>query len=896
MSKKPSYEELEQRIRELEKMLLPTDVEMGLSESRELFEKTFMSQRDAIFILDSAVPPTIVNCNSAAEKIFGHSRHEMLGKDTKFLHGSEEALAEFQKKLYPTIAEQGFFYLNDFGMKRKDGTLFPSEHTVVPLNNERGERIGWTSVVRDITGQKQMEQEMRKRKERYQLLADNVSDVIFIRDMNFRFTYISPSVVKMTGYSVEEAMTLTMAEAYTPHAIELAMKALSEELSIEESGQGDPSRVRTIEMEGYRKDGSKIWTEAKMRFVRDSNGHPTGILGVSRDITERKQAEMTIKMSEERYRSVVEDMPALMCRFLPDGTLTFVNRSYCDYFGRKSEHLIGQNFFQFIPEEERQEVKQRFISLTRESPVVTYEHQVIASDGARRWQQWTDRVLYDEAGNLKEYQSLGLDVTDRKRAEEALREKDAIFSAFLEHSPIYVFFKDKDIRPIHLSRNYEQMLGMPLDQVIGKRMDELFPLDLAKSMIADDMRVLNESQRVDVVEELEGRILETVKFPVLKDGVPFILAGFTMDITERKRAEEALRESEKRYKQLFSHAPAGIYELDFKEQRFVAVNDVMCKYTGYSEQEFLTMSPSDILSEDGNALYTQRCKKLLAGENVPEAVEYEITKKDGEKLWVALNISPVYEKGKVKGITAVVHNVTERRKAEQKLRQSEERLRSLSGELMKAQEKERARISKELHDELGQSLAMLKHRVRSIGKKLVAYQPQLSHDSEATVELVDDIIEKVRRLSRDLNSSILEDVGLCPALRSLADNFVQEYEIPVSLDLDEIDAFFSKETARNLYRIFQEALTNIAKHAGASHVSLHISKGPEYIYFVIEDDGQGFDTSEARARDENRRGLGLPLMEERADLVGGTLEVTNREDTRGTKILLTVPIEREGIR
>jgi len=650
MSKKPSYEELERRVRELEKKILPTDFEAASIESRELFEKTFMSQRDAIFILSSVVPPTIFNCNTAAEKIFGYSRQEMLGKDTKFLHVSEETLAEFQKKLYPTIAKQGFFYLNDFVMKRKDGTLFPSEHTVVPLNSEEGERIGWTSVVRDVTGQKQMEKSIRESNERYQLLAENVSDVMWIRDMNFRFTYLSPSVEKMTGFSVEEAMTLPIGEAYTPGSIKVAMEAFSEELSIERRGESDPFRVRTIEMEGYRKDGAKIWTEARMRFLRDSNGDPKGILGVSRDIT------------------------------------------------------------------------------------------------------------------------------------------------------------------------------------------------------------------------------------------------------ERKRAEEALRESEKGYKQLFNHAPAGIYELDFNEQRFIAVNDIMCKYTGYSEEEFLTMSPYDILSEEGQALYAQRCKKLVAGENISESVEYEIITKSGGEMWVALNISPVYENGKVKGVTVVVHNVTERRKVEQKVRQSEKRLRSLSAELMKAQEKERTRISKELHDELGQSLAILKHRVRSIGKKLAAYQPHTSHDNHAAVELIDEIIQKVRQISRDLNPSVLEDVGLCPALRSLADNFMQEYEIPTSLDIDEIDALFSKETARNLYRIVQEALTNIAKHAGASHVILHISKDPEYVYFVIEDDGKGFDTSEARARDQYRRGLGLPLMEERADVVGGTLEIRNREGTGGTKILLTVPIEKGGIR
>ena len=639
-TKKPSYEELQPQVVELEQEVRKESLRADLRQSRELFEKVFRSQRDAIFILNAETPPTILDCNAAAEGIFGYSRHEMLGKNTQFLHMSEKALAEFQKDLYPQVTEQGFFRLEGFMMKRKDGNGFPTDHTVMPLNNEKGERTGWVSVVRDITA--------------------------------------------------------------------------------------------------------------------------------------RKNAEEAEKKISEVFRSVVEDMPALMCRFLPDGTLTFVNRNYCDYFSRNSEHLIGQNFFQFIPEEERQEVKHRFSSLTRESPVITYEHQVIASDGARRWQQWTDRALFDNDGNLKEYQSLGLDVTDRKQA------------------------------------------------------------------------------------------------------------------------EEALRESEKRYKQLFSHAPAGICEMDFREQRFIAVNKIMCQFTGYSETEFLKMGPLDIMSEDAKALFLKRIKKLMVGENVPESVEYGIRTKGGAEIWAALRISPVFENGEVKKVTAVVHNITERRRVEQKLRQSEERLRALSKELMEAQEKERTRISKELHDELGQSLAILKHRVRSIGKNLGVYQPQMSRDSDAAVQLVDEIIEKVRHISRDLNPSILEDVGLCPALRSLADNFMQEYEIPVSLHLDEIGEFFSKETARKLYRIIQEALTNIAKHAEAHHVSLRISKGPEYVNFLIEDGGKGFDPTEARSREEKHRGLGLPLMEERADSVGGTLEITSQEGDRGTKILLTVPIEMRG--
>ena len=426
-------------------------------------------------------------------------------------------------------------------------------------------------------------------------------------------------------------------------------------------------------------------------------------------------------------------------------------------------------------------------------------------------------------------------------------------------------------------------------------MDELFPSDLAKSMIEDDLRVLREGERVDVVEELDDRIYETIKFPVLKDGEPFVLAGFTMDITDRKRAEEALRESERRYKQLFNHAPAGIYEVDFLQRKFITVNDVICKYTGYSKEEFLSMAPDDIMSDEGKILYAERVRRMMAGESVPESAEYEVITKDGQELWVVVNTNPVYENGKIKGATVVVHDITERRKVARVLKESEERLRLLSAELIKAQEKERRRISRELHDELGQSLAILKHRVRSIEKSLHSELRETETDVESAVGLIDQVIEKVRQIARDLNPSLLDDLGLCPALRHLTENLMDECEIPVFLDIENIDALISKETARNVFRICQEALTNIVKHAEATQTQIKMRKESDCITLFIEDDGRGFDVQAIRARDAAQRGLGLAMIQERANLIGATLEIESSPEGGGTKIGLTIPVDRKGM-
>ena len=159
MAERLSYEELEQRVKELElKEIRSKELDEKLRKSNELFEKTFISQRAAIFILGPEVPPKIIHCNPAAVETFGYTRQEILGRTATFLHINEATLKKFQKNLYPTVEDCGYYRLPEFEMKRKDGTVFLTEHSVFPLQNDRGLRIGWVSVVRDITERKQAEE------------------------------------------------------------------------------------------------------------------------------------------------------------------------------------------------------------------------------------------------------------------------------------------------------------------------------------------------------------------------------------------------------------------------------------------------------------------------------------------------------------------------------------------------------------------------------------------------------------------------------------------------------------------------------------------------------------------------------------------------------------------
>ena len=231
----------------------------------------------------------------------------------------------------------------------------------------------------------------------------------------------------------------------------------------------------------------------------------------------------------------------------------------------------------------------------------------------------------------------------------------------------------------------------------------------------------------------------------------------------------------------------------------------------------------------------------------------------------------------------------ERKQAEATLRESEKKLRLLADQLLTAQEDERKRISGELHDELGHALLTLKLDLRSIEKQLLPGQQALSQEVESILGYIDTVIKNVRRLYSGLTPGDLEDLGLTAALKSLIDEFSQHnQEITWSIDLDDIDGLFVIEFQTNIYRILQEILTNIGKHAAPTHVLIVIRKSDKRILVNVEDSGKGFNYKNILNGAYNQ-GLGLIVMEERVRIMGGSFNLNSREN-QGTKINFTIPI------
>jgi diguanylate cyclase (GGDEF)-like protein/PAS domain S-box-containing protein len=256
----------------------------------------------------------------------------------------------------------------------------------------------------------------------YRLLAEQATDIMWIRDMHLRLTYISPSVTRITGYTVEEAMALTLERVFSPESLQIGMRAFQEEMEEEMKGSEDPSRVRTLEMEGFRKDGTRIWTEEKMTFLRDPAGKPIAILGVSRDITDRKKADEALKESEERYRNLFEESRDAIMITDGQGNFLDLNKAALDLFGYSREEIGLKNFREFYADPCAASRFQR--DLDEKGSVRDYEAKLLTNDKTEMDCLLTVTAKRAVDGSILRYQGIIRDITEQKRMHGALQESE----------------------------------------------------------------------------------------------------------------------------------------------------------------------------------------------------------------------------------------------------------------------------------------------------------------------------------------------------------------------------------------------------------------------------------------------------------------------------------------
>lgn len=348
-----------------------------------------------------------------AFETFGYSPEELscLSAADFFLPEERERV---QRNLRKRI-QGDTFWDHQYTALRKDGTTFPSLVYSTPIIRH-GVAVGLRGILVDITERQCAEQALQESKATLESILESSPNAITVLDLEGRITDCNQATLEMYGSATKDEVLGRsgfdfVTETDRPRTREYLKTVLAQGL------------IKNAEVTLLKKDGREFPAEVSVSVMSDSGGQPIGLVAAMADITERKRAEQALRESEQKYRSVVEDSPGLICTFRPDGELTFVNDAYCQYFGRPREELLGKPFSVLIPDEHREQAMADIASLTPDAPVQTHEHRVVVSRGEVRWNRWTNRAIFDEAGRITAYQAFGEDITERKRLEQALEKR-----------------------------------------------------------------------------------------------------------------------------------------------------------------------------------------------------------------------------------------------------------------------------------------------------------------------------------------------------------------------------------------------------------------------------------------------------------------------------------------
>jgi two-component system sensor histidine kinase UhpB len=356
----------------------------------------------------------------------------------------------------------------------------------------------------------------------------------------------------------------------------------------------------------------------------------------------------------------------------------------------------------------------------------------------------------------------------------------------------------------------------------------------------------------------------------------------------RHTLRNMLKESEERYKALFDRSLSYIYLHDFSGQ-FIDANDAALKALGYRRKEILPLNFASLLDKSQQPKAKQSLEEIIRTGHQKKPDEYKLRRKDGHYIWVETEGSLIYKDGKPYAIQGIGRDITERKEAEETLKESREQLRSLAAHLQSIREEERMVMAREIHDELGQALTAIKMDLSWLNKRIPDEQNSIFKKTESMSELIDSTIQTVQRISAQLRPGLLDDIGLLAAIEWQADEFQKRTGISCELSVNSQDITLDSERSTAIFRIFQETLTNITRHANATKVRVSLVKKNMQLKLKIKDNGKGI--SEEKISDP--KSLGLVGIQERVFFLGGDIEIKGTQG-KGTTLTVSIPLPKRG--
>ncbi|HKO97544.1 MAG TPA: PAS domain S-box protein [Pyrinomonadaceae bacterium] len=473
------------------------------------------------------------------KRIFGRSPSDPETSNEEFYSWIHPDDRSFVVQSIERSVNEGCPYEAEFRLMLPDGTLRWVRGKGEVLRDETGTPQRMIGLNADITERKKAEQALRESEDR--LARTEAFSLVMVTHVGLdgKWLKVPPTLCELLGYTEEELLSGQIKDVTHPDDLQ-AYKRECQRLIRGEIKSFD------LEKRYIHKNGKTIWVYVNCSVVEDNDGNPVHFLNYIRDITDRRLAEGALRESEERYRSMLESQTELICRFLPDTRLTYVNDAYCRYFGKTREEMIGRSYTELMPVEIRPWATKVIESLLQDHGSITTEHEVLLPDGSIAWQQWVDHAIPGPDGKIVELQAIGRDVTERKRAEQALMESSERNQAILRANPDLMFLQSKEGVFLDYYARDPNELFVPPESFLGKSTGEVLPDELAERITAafgqvdgtDEPQVVEYSLGLGGEERyFEARIVSADRDKVLT---------IVRNITESRRAAVALRESEEK--------------------------------------------------------------------------------------------------------------------------------------------------------------------------------------------------------------------------------------------------------------------------------------------------------------------------------------------------------------
>jgi PAS domain S-box-containing protein len=879
------------------------NIENQLMITTQTYLDIFNSLTEAIYVLDEA--GQFIDVNRGAEVMYELSRDELIGQTLQSVAVPGMNDLDFIQQKMKEVFQSNNTATFEFWGKRKKGKHFPKE-VIVNKGYYFGQEV-LIATARDISERKYIEDALKINEEKYRRITENMTDVLFTTDMKLGLNYLSPSVMNIFGKPSEILMNYPLKELFQQHVCENIQSYIDSQQEKNFSLTKKAVRPLNIDSEIQKSDGTRVQISINLSFILDEAKEVVGLMGVVKDITQIKKAELKLEKSEERFRELVTLLPVAVFETNADFILTFANARAHEMFGyNERDFRKGFNCLNILSPPDMERAIRMMNEQEKRKKIESFEFQAIRKNGSN----FPILLYFSEIiqeSTVAGYRGIIIDLSEAKKAEESeilLKEQ---LKQILNLVPSYIFAKDYDGKFLMVNKSLADLFGATPEEVIGKTDADYGATPLQIEWYQkNDREVMDSGKEMFVIEEQVLRKdgttgwFQTNKIPYRHPGhnKPAIL-GIAVDITERKKAEEQLRESEEKFKSLALLSPFAI--MIFQGEKWVYTNPAGEFITGFSAEELQQMNYWDFVSEDFKEIIKDRGQKRQAGEAVSKSFEMKICTKSGEEKWIFLNATLIEYLGQPAGLVAFA-DISYRKIIEDDLLSAKE----------KAEESDRlksaflANMSHEIRTPMNGILGfldLLKEIDLSTEEKNM-YIEVVRESGQRLMNTINDIIEmsKIESKQIELHTS---DVNIERELKFYYDFFKSQaekknIELVCKQYVTGNNAILECDKSK-LHGILTNLINNAIKFTDEGSIEFGSMIEDDKVLFFVRDTGMGIPVSRQQAiferfvhadisltKPKEGTGLGLSISKAYVELLGGEIWVISKEGY-GSTFYFTIP-------